>query len=85
MCQTDYDLPHFVELRSKSFEECILACASYAPKPIIQSDESCAVASFMATGVPGGVTCWLKSASGMVNGRGTEQVSSAVFKSAQAL
>lgn len=78
-CQTDFDLPHFQELTTKSFEECITECARHNLCQKVQLQGSCAVASFMASGYDG-ITCWLKSSNGPIQGRTTEKVSSAVAR-----
>lgn len=78
-CQTDFDLPHFQELTTKSFIECITECARHNLSQMVQLQGSCAVASFMASGYDG-ITCWLKSSNGPIQGRTSEKVSSAVAR-----
>lgn len=82
-CQTDFDLPHFLELTTKSFIECITKCARYNLSQMVELEGKCAVASFMASGYEG-ITCWLKSADSPIRGRKTEKVSSAVARAEQA-
>lgn len=76
-CQTDFDSPHFQELATKSFIECITECALHNLSQLAKLQGSCAVASFMASGSEG-ITCWLKSSDSPSQGRTTEKVSSAV-------
>ncbi|MCJ1346835.1 cell wall biogenesis protein [Peltigera leucophlebia] len=82
-CQTDFDLPHFLELTTKSFIECITECARHNLSQMAQLQGRCAVASFMASGFEG-ITCWLKSSDSPIQGRTTEKVSSAVARADKA-
>lgn len=78
-CQTDFDLPHFQELTTNSFIECITECARHNLSQMVLLQGRCAVASFMASGYEG-ITCWLKSSNSSIQGRTTEKVSSAVAR-----
>lgn len=82
-CQTDFDLPHFQELTTTSFTECITECARHNLSPMVELQGRCAVASFMASGYEG-ITCWLKSSDSPIQGRTTEKVSSAVARAGKA-
>ena len=79
-CQTDFDLPHFQQLTTKRFIECIAECARHNLSQLVELQGSCAVASFMASGFDG-ITCWLKSSDSPSQGRTTVKVSSAVATS----
>lgn len=82
-CQTDFDLPHFQELTTKSFIECITECARHNLSQMVQLQGRCAVASFMASGYEG-ITCWLKSSNSPIQGRTSVKVSSAVARASKA-
>lgn len=82
-CQTDFDLPHFQKLSTKSFIECITECARHNLSQMVELQGRCAVASFMASGYEG-ITCWLKSSNGPMQSRTTEMVSSAVARAGKA-
>lgn len=82
-CQTDFDLPHFQELKTESFIECITECARHNLSQMVQLQGRCDVASFMASGYEG-ITCWLKSSNGSNQGRTTEKVSSAIARAGKA-
>lgn len=83
-CQTDFDLPHFQELTTESFIECIAECARHNLSQMVQLQGRCAAASFMAAGYLG-ITCWLKSSNiPIIQGRATEMVSSAVARAGKA-
>ena len=83
-CQTDFVLPHFQALTTKSFIECITECARHNLSQMVLKQGRCAVVSFMASGYDG-ITCWLKSSkSSSIQGQTAENVSSAVARAGKA-